>query len=255
MPSFKDHFSGHAGDYRAFRPSYPDGLAAALADAAPSTGLAWDAGCGNGQFSTALAARFAAVHATDASADQIARAEAHDRVRYAVAPAEDIGLSDGGLPDGCCDLIVAAQAAHWFDLPRFYAEVRRVAKPAAAVALVCYALQRLDDPALDAAVERFHNGTLGPHWPADRWKVIEGYRDLDFPFPALPVPPLAMEALWSLPRLLGYMNTWSGVKAAARATGRNPLEEFAEEIAPLWGDPETERRIRWPLTVLLGQVG
>lgn len=249
MTSFKDHFSGHAGDYRAFRPTYPDGLAAALADAAPARGLAWDVGCGNGQFSVALAARFEAVHATDASAEQIAQAEPHPHVRYAVAPAED-----SGLPDGCCDLIVAAQAAHWFDLDRFYAEVRRVAKPGAAAALVCYALQRLDDPVLDAAVERFHNGTLGAYWPADRWKVVNGYRDLEFPFAALPAPPLAMEAVWSLPRLLGYMNTWSGVKAATRALGRNPLQEFAEEIAPLWGDPERERRIRWPLTVRLGRV-
>ncbi|CAO3407723.1 class I SAM-dependent methyltransferase [Azospirillum largimobile] len=249
MTSFKDHFSGHAGDYRAFRPTYPDGLADALADAAPARGLAWDVGCGNGQVAVALAARFGSVHASDASAEQIAQAQAHPKIRYAVAPAED-----SGLPDGCCDLIVAAQAAHWFDLDRFYAEVRRVAKPGAAVALVCYALQRLDDPELDAAVERFHNGTLGAYWPADRWKVVNGYRDLEFPFPPLPPPPLAMEALWSLPRLLGYMDTWSGVKAATRALGRNPLEDFAGEIAPLWGDPERERWIRWPLTVRLGRV-
>ncbi|CAO3418578.1 class I SAM-dependent methyltransferase [Azospirillum endophyticum] len=252
MSLFKDHFSAQAGDYRAFRPTYPDELAAALADAAPARDLAWDVGCGNGQFSVVLADRFAAVHATDASAEQIAQAEAHPRVRYAVAPAEA-----GGLPNACCDLIVAAQAAHWFDLDRFYAEVRRVAKPGAAVALVCYGLQQLDDPALDAVVERFHNGTLGPYWPADRWKVVNGYRDLDFPFPELPAlaPALAMEAVWPLPRLLGYMSTWSGVKAATRTLGRNPLEDFAEEVAPLWGDPDTERRIRWPLTIRLGRVG
>lgn len=248
--SFKDHFSGHAGDYRAFRPTYPPGLAAALADAAPARGLAWDVGCGNGQFSVALADHFAAVHATDASAEQIAQGQAHPRVCYAVAPAED-----SGLPDGCCDLIVAAQAAHWFDLGRFYAEVRRVAKPGTAAALVCYGRQWLDDAVLDPVVERFHNGTLGPYWPADRWKVIEGYRGMEFPFPELPVPPLAMEAVWTLPRLLGYMNTWSGVKAATKALGRNPLEAFAEQIAPLWGEAETERRIRWPLTVRLGRVG
>ncbi|MBK1837556.1 methyltransferase domain-containing protein [Azospirillum sp. YIM B02556] len=250
MSLFKDHFSAQAGDYRAFRPTYPDELAVVLADAAPARRLAWDVGCGNGQFSVALAGCFDAVHATDASAEQIAQAQAHGRVRYAVAPAEA-----GGLADGCCDLIVAAQAAHWFDLERFYAEVRRVAKPRAAVALVCYGLQQLDDPMLDAAVERFHNGTLGPYWPADRWKVVNGYRDLEFPFPELPAPPLAMEAVWSLPRLLGYMSTWSGVKAATRALARNPLEEFAEEVASLWGDHETERRIRWPLTVRLGRVG
>ncbi|PWC31033.1 class I SAM-dependent methyltransferase [Azospirillum sp. TSO35-2] len=247
---FQDHFSGHAGDYRAFRPTYPPELADTLAAAAPSQDLAWDVGCGNGQFSVDLAQRFRTVHATDASAEQIAQAEPRPNIRYAVAPAEA-----SGLPDRSCDLIVAAQAAHWFDLDRFYAEVRRVAKPGAAVALACYALQELDDPVLDPVIETFHNGTLAPYWPADRWKVVDGYRGMAFPFRELPVPPMAMTADWPLPRLLAYMNTWSGVKAATKALGRNPLDAFAAEIAPLWGEPERVRTIRWPLTVKLGRVG
>ncbi|MBP2230256.1 SAM-dependent methyltransferase [Azospirillum agricola] len=246
---FQDHFSAHAGDYRAFRPTYPAALPDLLAGAAPARGLAWDVGCGNGQLSTALAGRFAAVAATDASAEQIANADPRPNIRYAVAPAESSGL-DGSS----CDLIVAAQAAHWFDLDRFYAEVRRVARPGAALALVSYGLL-LVDPMLDPLIERFHNHTLGPYWPADRWKVVDGYRDLPFPFDELTVPPVAMEADWSLPRLLHYMNTWSGVKAAAKATGANPLDGFADAIAPLWGDPERERTIRWPLGIRLGRVG
>ncbi len=33
---------------------------------------------------------------------------------------------DSGLPSASADLITVAQALHWFDLERFYAEVRRV---------------------------------------------------------------------------------------------------------------------------------
>ncbi len=76
---FQDHFSAHAGDYRAFRPSYPDALPDLLAAAAPSLGLAWDVGCGSGQLSTALAGRFATVVATDASAERIAVADARPK--------------------------------------------------------------------------------------------------------------------------------------------------------------------------------
>lgn len=243
---FQDHFSAHAVDYRAFRPTYPAALPNFLAAAAPARGLAWDVGCGNGQLSTALADRFARVVATDASADQIANAEPRPNLRYAVAPAEQSGLADGS-----CDLIVAAQAAHWFDLERFYAEVRRVAKPGAAVALVSYGLM-LVDPILDPVIDRFHNGTLAPYWPADRWKVIRAYRDLPFPFAEQPVPPMAMQADWPLPRLLDYMTTWSGVKEASKALGAAPLDAFAADIAPLWGDGT--RTIRWPLGLRFGFV-
>ncbi|AWK86311.1 class I SAM-dependent methyltransferase [Azospirillum thermophilum] len=247
--SFKDHFSGHAGEYRAWRPDYPDALPAFLAGAAPSRGLAWDVGCGNGQLSVALARHFARVVATDASAGQIAEAEPYPNIRYAAAPAEA-----GGLEDRSCDLIVAAQAAHWFDLDRFYAEVRRAARPGGAVALVSYGLNQFGDPAIDSLLRELHDVTLRSHWPADRWHVVNGYRDLPFPFDPLPVPPLAMEARWSLPRFLGYLGTWSGVKRAIQATGRNPLEPAAEALAPLWGDPQAERTVRWPLTVRLGRV-
>src|SRR6185436_11009622 len=48
-PAFKDHFSGHATDYRAFRPAYPPELFTFLASAAPARHLAWDCGTGNGQ--------------------------------------------------------------------------------------------------------------------------------------------------------------------------------------------------------------
>ena len=58
---------------------------------------------------------------------------------YRVAPAEASGLDDAS-----CDLVVAAQAAHWFDLPRYWAEVARVLKPGGLAALVGYGLLRID---------------------------------------------------------------------------------------------------------------
>ncbi|HYD69638.1 class I SAM-dependent methyltransferase [Azospirillum sp.] len=249
MTTFKDHFSGHAGDYRAFRPVYPAGLADALADATPARDLAWDVGCGNGQLSVDLARRFARVVATDASAPQIEAATPHERVEYRVAPAES-----GGLPDASADLIVAAQAAHWFDLPAFYAEVRRVARPGAVLALVTYGAIEAEDEALRHALRAFHDDTLGPWWPPERAHVGTGYRSLDFPFPELPVPRLAMEARWTLPQVLGYLDTWSSVKAWIKAEGGDPVADFGREIAPLWGAPEQARPILWPLAMRLGRV-
>ena len=63
MAQFKDHFSGHADSYHEARPTYPDALFDWLAQQAPDRELAWDAGCGNGQATTALAQRFGRVFA------------------------------------------------------------------------------------------------------------------------------------------------------------------------------------------------
>ena len=50
---------------------------------------------------------------------------AHPRVEYRVATAEESGLESKSV-----DLITVAQALHWFDLERFEAEARRVARAA-----------------------------------------------------------------------------------------------------------------------------
>lgn len=106
---FKDHFSQSAAGYAAFRPTYPIELVRFLANTASQKEFAWDCGCGSGQLATSLAEEFAQVYATDASAKQIENAIHHPQVRYACAPAEA-----SGVDDQVADLIVAAQAAHWF---------------------------------------------------------------------------------------------------------------------------------------------
>ena len=39
------------------------------------------------------------------------------------------------MPDASVDLVLVAQAAHWFDLPAFYAEVARVLRPGGVLAV------------------------------------------------------------------------------------------------------------------------
>ena len=119
MVAFKDHFSKQAADYAKFRPRYPQKLFDYLGSIAPSRELAWDCGTGNGQAAVGLATVFDHVIATDASEKQIENAQSHERVEYLVAPAENSGIKSGTV-----DLIMVAQAVHWFDLNRFYAEAR-----------------------------------------------------------------------------------------------------------------------------------
>ena len=118
---FADHFSPVSGDYARYRPTYPVALFAWLAKQVTSHNLAWDCAAGSGQASRDLTRYFKRIIATDASSAQIAAAAPYPGTEYRVAPAEASGLSEASV-----DLITVAQAMHWFDLDRFYAEARRV---------------------------------------------------------------------------------------------------------------------------------
>jgi len=245
--AFKDHFSSRAAAYAAYRPDYPRALAAWLASTAPSRQAALDAGCGSGQLSLLLADHFDQVVASDPSPQQIASAVAHPAIRYAVRPAEA-----SGLPDESVDLLTAAQAAHWFDLPAFFAEADRVLKPGGVIALMSYAAMEHRGP-IEPIVERFRHDTLADYWPPERLLVDNRYRDIALPFTPIAAPELAIEVCWPLPALIGYLDTWSAVRAMEGAIGRAPFDAVAAELAEAWGDPAQRRTIRWPLAILAGR--
>lgn len=245
---FKDYFSGKSQAYRSYRPGYPPDLFAWLAGLPARRDAALDCGCGTGQASAALAEHFARVYAVDPSADQIGNATPHERVEYQVAPAEATGL-----PDRCVDLVIAAQALHWFDFGRFYPEVRRVAREGAVFAAFTYGLLAIDEK-LDRIIGRFYHDVIGPCWPPERAHVDTGYRTLPFPFAEIEAPAFAMEAEWDLQHLMGYFETWSAVKEYRRMRDDEPLELVADELAAAWGDPALERRISWPLVLRAGRI-
>lgn len=238
---FKDHFSGHAADYAAHRPTYPGRLFELLAERAPARRLAWDAGTGNGQAARALAAHVATVVATDASPEQIAAATPHPGVTFRVG-----GEDGSGLPDASADLVTVAQALHWFERERFFAEVRRVLKSGGLLAVWCYSMCRTS-PEVDAIVDGFYADTVGPYWPPERALVESGYAELEFPFPREPFPDLAMELELDLNGICGYVGTWSAVRRYMAAKGEDPVAALRERLAPVWGDGT--RRAVWPLTV------
>lgn len=246
MQSFKDHFSQSAAQYVAHRPTYPLELVNFLADRAPRQNVAWDCGCGSGQLSTLLAERFANVYATDASAKQIEKAIPHPRVTYRCAPAEV-----SGLESGVADVITAAQAAHWFDLPAFYQEAGRVGHAGSLIALICYGIVRIDEQ-LDPIINNFYFTVLGPYWPLERKYVEEGYHSFDFPFPELAAPEMQISVQWNLSDFLGYVDTWSSVTAMERAVGREEHERFSRVLGQAWNPAQGTRQVKWPLTVRAG---
>ncbi len=245
---FEDHFSSVAEGYARFRPRYPPALFAYLARLTPEHALAWDCATGNGQAAAGLAEHFERVIASDASAEQVARAMPRARVEYRVAPAEASGLDEASV-----DLVMVAQAVHWFDLPAFYAEVRRVLKPGGVLALSCYGLARFGDAALDAAINRFYEETLGRYWPPQRRLIESGYRALAFPFEEMAAPAFSIDADFSLEDLGGYLRTWSGTQRYRAARGDDPVPAVLDALAPSWGGA-ARRPVSWPLALRLGRL-
>lgn len=236
-------------DYALFRPDYPPALAAYLASISPGRRRALDIGCGSGQLAVQLASHFDAVIGLDPSLEQLENAAGHARVTYLCAPAEDIPLNDGSA-----DLIAAAQAAHWFDRPAFYAEARRLGASGAVIALVSYGVPRLDDAVLDERLARFYHDEIGPYWPKERRLVDSGYADIDFPFAELVPPTLAIGRDWKLDEFLGYISTWSALRRAAEAGRDEILAVFAADMSALRGGKRRPRRITWPISMRIGRI-
>ena len=243
---FHDHFSAVSNSYAAYRPRYPEALFDALTDIAPSCALAWDCGAGTGQASVALAHRFTAVVATDASKSQISQAIPNDRVTYRVAPAHESGLEDASV-----GLVVVAQALHWFDVDAFHAEAQRVLMPHGVIAEWSYALLEVPSAPVVSSLLSGLDRDVGSWWPDERKHIDNAYEELAFPFARVDLGQFVMEADWTLEELLGYLGTWSAVTRCRAETGKDPLESFTVKLANAWGSVG-HHRMKWPLQLRVG---
>ena len=246
--SSHDLFGDRADEYVRHRPSYPEALFEHLERLVPARERAWDCGAGSGQTARSLARRFEHVLATDSSLRQLARAGAEGGVRLVAAAAEAAPFRER-----CVDLITVSAAIHWFDRPRFFAEVRRVAVPGAILAVWSYYHARIE-PSIDTVLARFADEVVGPFWNPGIQLNRRAYRDLTFPFERLSWPELNAEARMCLQDLFQYMRTWSASQAWERSRGTDPVDMVRADLAQAWGDPETERLVRWPLHGAIGRV-
>jgi SAM-dependent methyltransferase len=239
-------FGARAEAYANFRPHYPDDLFAWLAAQCPEQQRALDIACGNGQASHPLLGLFAQVLACDASVEQLLANPDSQGLALFVAEAQA-----QPLPDHSLDLIVVAQALHWFATPAFFAEVTRLLKPGGVFCAWCYSLMRIDSE-LDAMIDVFYEQTLNGYWPQGRASVDAGYRDISHPLNPLSLPPFAIEVSWSLEQLLGYLRTWSAVQRYEQQNGVDPLLQLDPTLRRAWGDAKQPRFVRWPLHFLAG---
>ena len=241
--AFLDHFSHQAQAYAQARPNYPAELFDYLQNLVGAQARVWEAACGSGQATVDLAARFAWVEGSEPAAAALALAPKLPNVRYQQLPAEQCDLASASV-----DLVVVAQAMHWFDQAAFFAQVRRVLRPGGVLAVWCYQDVQLDDelaPAYAQFAER-----IRPFWPAQRALVDNAYADTQWPGSELSAPRWPLQAQWSAARFLGYCRSYSATARFLREVGIDPVNELELALSTHW-QASTPRPLRWTMPLFL----
>ncbi len=116
--------------YADHRPGYPADAVRWLVGTSP--GRVLELGAGTGKLTAAVAALGHDVVALDPSAEMLAHLRRHtSTARAVVARAEHIPLAASSV-----DVVVAAQAFHWFDREQALPEIARVLRPGGVLSLV-----------------------------------------------------------------------------------------------------------------------
>jgi ubiquinone/menaquinone biosynthesis C-methylase UbiE len=241
-------FSPLARQYAQSRPTYPAELFSYLAGLVDRRRLAWDCATGNGQAALDLVKHFERVVATDVSAEQIRHAAPYPQIEYRIAQAEQSGLDDQSV-----DLVTVASAIHWFDLDRFYAEVRRVVCSGGVLAAWTYHVGYVEPP-FDEIFWRFYRDVISPYFAPGAKLVDERYETITLPGEPIAGANFSVSAKWNLKQMLAFIASWSGTQQYLKARGEDPVAQIAEELEHLWGGHGNVHTVRWPLYMQISRI-
>lgn len=248
MAHFKDKFSRQSDVYLKYRPFYPDELFEYLQSLTESHDLALDCGTGNGQAAIGLTKYYKKVIAMDPSEEQIKNGLSHPRITYKKGIAEQSGLESSSV-----DLITVAQALHWFQFDRFYAEANRILKKNGVIAIWTYGLPAISDE-IDRIVKYFHDEVLDDYWLYENRLVENEYTTIHFPFPQMETPVFEIIRELSLEELTGLLSSWSAVEYCKQKTGTDPVKVIHKDLKEVWGDPDHRKKATWKIRLIAGRL-
>ncbi|XP_013395707.1 putative methyltransferase DDB_G0268948 [Lingula anatina] len=253
--------------YARYRPMWPSHVAervlSYLEEKLPAPhDRAVDVGCGSGQFTQLLAPHFNHVTGIDVSDNQIHEARKmnpYENIQFKTSPAENLPVDSQSV-----DIVTGANAAHWFDLDRFFAEADRVLKPNGCIALVAFTIHDITVDAnsngalLTQLVRDFKNTLFDANCWAKRnsgqWETL---KDVYVPFAdILRDNSLTLEYETTLADFLGYLSTWSGYVTYEEKYPSGTLLKTLENNMLKALDttsPETKVHIKRPLYMLLAR--
>ncbi|KAL9603457.1 MAG: hypothetical protein Q9219_001144 [cf. Caloplaca sp. 3 TL-2023] len=172
MAQFAKATFSHAS-YAAFRPAYPADLYVTILNYHHGRWLQCiDLGTGHGLVARTFMPYFDEVMGIDPSAGMLEQARSltpkerlFSNLSYREASAESLPF----LQESSVDMVVAAQAAHWFDYSRLFPELKRVVRPGGTLAFWAYKDHVfVDYPKATDVLNRYAYGDdhnlLGPYW-------------------------------------------------------------------------------------------
>ncbi|GMH20192.1 hypothetical protein Nepgr_022033 [Nepenthes gracilis] len=259
-----DLFQKQGKNYSEARPDYPPELFQFIASMTPCHDLAWDVATGTGQAAKSLAEIFKKVIATDVSQDQLQYATQLPNIHYHCTPPtmSTTKLRRIITPKRSVDLVTVAQALHWFDLPKFYEQVKWALKdPNGVVTAWCYTVADVN-PEVNSVFHSFNDVDCAPYSYPGRRLVRDKYRSIYFPFD--PVDGLdhtgpfefQAERVMDLDRFFVYVRSMSAY-GVARERGVELLSgDVVEKLKRAWmEDGEEEKVVKFPISLRIGRVG
>ncbi|KAI3435468.1 uncharacterized protein J3R85_006077 [Psidium guajava] len=254
-------FDKQAETYLQARPTYPSEWYSMLAGRTSHHSLAWDVGTGNGQAALGVAEHYEQVIATDVSEAQLSFAMPHPRVCYMHTPQsmtedEMVALIGG---ENRVDLITVATAVHWFDLPKFDKLAKRLLRKPGGLLAVWGYNDLVVSPEFDSKTKRLREKSS--HFQhADAKYVMEGYRNLPFPFESVGLGHEGKPMQLEIPKELlfeGYLKFLKSTSAFAFAKEQGVdllSEEVIEELESSWGGPTMVKTVTYKAFMLAGTV-
>lgn len=246
--TFKDYFSKQSKTYAKYRPHYPDELFEFLAKISPSRNSALDIATGTGQAAFGLISLFNRVYASDASMSQLLNVPEKKKIYFFSSTAEKMPIIENTI-----DLIICAQAIHWFNWEQFYNECKRILKKNGIIAIIGYGLPIINEQ-VDEIINDYYTNIVGQFWPKERVHIENEYSEIPFPFECVDSPDYKFDLNWKLKNVIGFLNSWSATQNFINKYKKNPVDEIRELLYDAWMKGKSEKNIIWPLFLKIGKL-
>ncbi|CAL1546808.1 unnamed protein product [Lymnaea stagnalis] len=242
--------------YAKFRPSYTDDIFKRFIDFYQEEHcdfqLAVDVGCGSGQSTLPLAKHFKQVIGVDVSEQQLANAPRDvQNITFHISPAEELSF----IRSSSVDLVTIAQALHWLDLKKFYAEVDRILKPGGSLIAYGYGICSLKPEEAEHIFSHIYHEVLPSFWAEGRKMVEEKYASIDLPYPGwIRDDSLNIVKKCSVSDFIGYMGSWSAINNYNKTNSGDILDQVQHKLNSCCAmtNSDTPITVTWPVFMLMG---
>ncbi|KAG2034793.1 S-adenosyl-L-methionine-dependent methyltransferase [Suillus americanus] len=258
--------------YATFRPTYPRSLYDLIFQYHErNEGARWDRavdiGCGTGQATVELTP-FKRVTGVDPSSKMTEVAQGIlEKSPMSTGQFEYVRGSADNLPfldDGSVDLVISAQASHWFDWKKVWPELARVLRKNGSAVFWGYSKFRFTCyPSLTRQIDAYVEGidplnSVGPYWEQPGRLILDNHL-IDVPegnevvpgafsdfervfftgdhYPSLPSPrTVIMHKKMTWDDLLSYLNTWSVLHAFRQHNPTDAENPRGDVAVRFWKD-------------------